>query len=137
MTDDYLNVERLIHKLWQGEYREAPVVFKRKNKYYMLSSFCTGWEPNQCKFASADAIEGKWSMLEDFGDATTYNTQPAFVLKCSEEQFLYISDRWNSHEYNDSSYVFLPIEFDFSHPVLNFYARFTPQGNGLSFLFEC
>lgn len=42
LTEDYLNVDCLVHKLWQGEYREAPAVMEREGKYYMFSSYCTG-----------------------------------------------------------------------------------------------
>lgn len=58
LTDDYMNVDKLVHKLWQGEYREAPAVVKIGGKYYMLSSFYTGWAPNQGKYAVADSMEG-------------------------------------------------------------------------------
>lgn len=118
LADDYLNVEALVHKLWQGEYREAPAVFKREDRYYMLTSFCTGWAPNQGKYASADSMEGRWSLLNDFGDATTFDTQPAFVLQLSEDRFLYVSDRWNAEDYDRSGYVILPIEFEDGEPVL-------------------
>ncbi len=43
LSDDYMNVDCLVHRLWQGEYREAPAVIKGKYHYYMISSFCTGW----------------------------------------------------------------------------------------------
>ncbi|MFR8338002.1 MAG: hypothetical protein ACLVAW_15765 [Eisenbergiella massiliensis] len=45
-----------------------------------FSSFCTGWAPNQCRYACADSMEGRWSTLTDIGDSTTYHTQPAFIL---------------------------------------------------------
>src|SRR5699024_7652629 len=41
LTEDYLNVDCLVHKLWQGEYREAHAVMERNGKYYMFSSYCT------------------------------------------------------------------------------------------------
>ena len=47
LSEDYLNVEKLVHRLWQGEYREATSVIKSEEKYYMITSFCTGWAPNQ------------------------------------------------------------------------------------------
>ncbi len=124
LSDDYMNVECLVHKLWQGEYREAPAVMERNGKYYMFSSFCTGWEPNQCKYAVADGIEGRWSLLTDIGDETTYRTQPAFILPVAGTRgtrYIYVSDRWNGQDYHDSRYVFLPIEFDENDlPVLNY-----------------
>ena len=47
LSDDYMNVEALIHRLWQGEFREAPAVTKIGDTYCMLTSYCTGWIPNQ------------------------------------------------------------------------------------------
>lgn len=47
LQDDYMNIDVLTGRLWQGEYREAPAIFQRGEKLYMLSSFCTGWDPNQ------------------------------------------------------------------------------------------
>ncbi|MCG7376243.1 family 43 glycosylhydrolase [Paenibacillus sp. ACRSA] len=129
LQEDYLNVDCLVSKLWQGEYREAPAVFKRNGKYYMLTSFCTGWAPNQGKYAMADSMEGSWSMLHDFGDETTYRTQPAFVLKRSAQEYLYFSDRWNGSDYFQSSYVVLPIEFNGAVPVLNEYATLNLDGD--------
>lgn len=115
LSEDYLNVAEQVKSLWQGEYREAPAVFKREGKYYMLSSFCTGWAPNQGKYASADSMEGRWTMLHLFGDETTYRSQPAFVLPVTKEDgehFYYVADRWNANHYFDSTYVFLEIRFD-------------------------
>ncbi len=106
LTDDYMNVDKLVNRLWQGEYREAPAVFKHNGTYYMLSSYCTGWAPNQCKYARADRMDGKWSMLEDIGDETTYDSQAAFVLTPGDRIF-YFGDRWggNGDKYFESSYV--------------------------------
>ena len=53
LSDDYMNVDCLVHRLWQGEYREAPAVIKGKYHNYLISSFCTGWAPNQGKYAGA------------------------------------------------------------------------------------
>lgn len=110
LSDDYMNVEKLIHQLWQGEYREAPAVTKIRGKYYMLSSFCTGWAPNQGKYAVADSMEGRWSDLMEIGDETTYRSQPAFILQ-KDGQVLYFGDRWggNGEKYFESGYVVYPL----------------------------
>lgn len=115
LTEDYLNIECLVHKLWQGEYREAPAVMEKDGIYYMLSSFCTGWAPNQCKYATAKGMEQSFSMLTNLGDETTYHTQPAFILPVrtnNKISYYYVSDRWNGEDYNDSRYVILPIIFN-------------------------
>lgn len=125
LSSDYMNVDQLVNKLWQGEYREAPAVFKRHGKYYMLTSYCTGWAPNQGKFSMSDSIEGDWALLENFGDETTFNTQPAFVLKLSDDMILYYSDRWDANNYFNSSYVVLPLHFDDDEKVLlRYYAQY-------------
>lgn len=129
LTEDYMNVESLIHKLWQGEYREAPAVMEKDGKYYMFSSFCTGWAPNQCKCSIADGIEKQWSILTNIGDETTYQTQPAFILTITGSKgtsYIYVSDRWNGENYDDSRYVFLDINFDYNNlPLLEYCDTFS------------
>lgn len=121
LSDDFLNVDRLVHQLWQGEFREAPAIFKNKGKYYMISSYCTGWAPNQARYATADSIEGDWSLLEDIGDEITFATQPAFALPVSDDLLLYFSDRWDAEDYFNSSYVILPFEIDDGKLSLTYY----------------
>ena len=131
LTEDYLNADCLVHKLWQGEYREAPAVMERNGRYYMFSSYCTGWAPNQCRYAFADSMEGRWSSLTDIGDATTYRTQPAFILPVEKEGntvYYYVADRWNASNYHDSRYVILPLEFtEEGRPVLDYTEIFDPE----------
>jgi len=117
LTEDYLNIEEHTKTLFHHEYREAPAVFKHNEKYYMLSSFCTGWKPNQGKYSVADSINGQWSNLKDFGNETTFDSQPTFVLPINidgEVRFLYWADRWRGSvpEYFKSGYVVLDIKFD-------------------------
>ena len=115
-----MNVDRQVHTLFQGEFREAPALFYRREngKYYLLSSWCTGWAPNQGTCASSHKINGRWSLNHPFGDQTTFDSQPAFVLPYEKENgetvFLYFGDRWggNGDKYFTSSYVVLPIRFD-------------------------
>ena len=131
LTEDYLNVDCLVHKLWQGEYREAPAVMKRNGKYYMFSSYCTGWAPNQCRYAISDSMEGRWSVLTDIGDEVTYRTQPAFILPVGEgdnRTWYYVSDRWNGKNYDDSRYVILPLSFtEDGLPMMEYTEKFCPK----------
>jgi len=117
LTEDYLNVDEHVRTLFQGEYREAPALFKKDGMYYMITSFCTGWAPNQGKFSKACAIGGQWTSLKNFGDETTYRSQPAFVLPVSkngETKYYYFGDRWGGKgkKYFESTYVVLEIKFD-------------------------
>ena len=114
LTADYMNTDEEVRTVFQGEYREAPAVFRRNGKYYMLSSFCTGWAPNQGKYSVSDAMDGRWSILRDFGDETTYRSQPAFVLPLEDGRYIYVGDRWGGKgdAYFTSTYVMLELHFD-------------------------
>ena len=114
LQEDWLNVERFTANFWQGEYREAPAVVKRGDLYYILSSFCTGWAPNQGKYAAARCLEQGFGFQREIGDETTYHSQPAFILKLEgteETSYIYVGDRWNGKDYFDSRYVWFPLEF--------------------------
>lgn len=111
LTKDFMSVSKLVNNLFQNESREAPAFFKKDGRYYLLTSYCTGWAPNQGKWSSSDSIDGEWEINEKFGDETTFCSQPAFVLE-KDGKFIYFADRWggNGH-YNDSTYVVLEIKF--------------------------
>lgn len=121
LQDDYLNIASLAARGWQGEYREAPAIVKQDNIYYICTSFCTGWAPNQGKFGKASSMEGPWSVLEDFGDETTYDSQPAFIVRTENGQLLYFGDRWDGQDYFNSSYIMLPLEIMDGKMTINFF----------------
>lgn len=120
LADDYLNVDKLVNILFQGEYREAPAIFKKDGKYFMISSFCTGWAPNQGCWSVADSMDGKWSLLENFGDSKTFYSQPAFVLPIEKNgctEYIYFGDRWGDpfthpFDYFKTTNVILKISFN-------------------------
>lgn len=114
LSDDYLSIEEHVKTLWPGQYREAPAVLKRNGIYFLVTSACTGWLPNQGAYAYSDSLTGRWSQLMPFGDATTYDTQPAFIVPLQsqgETAYLYVGDRWDPSNYHHSTYVFLPLSF--------------------------
>ncbi|MCS7458992.1 family 43 glycosylhydrolase [Paenibacillus doosanensis] len=114
LSDDYLAIDEHVRTLWPGQYREAPALVKRNGVYFMISSGCTGWEPNQGKYAYSRSLTGRWSGLLDFGGPTTYDTQPTFILPLQGEagtSYWYVGDRWHPGDYHRSSYAILPIRF--------------------------
>lgn len=121
LTKDFMSVSKLVNNLFQNESREAPAFFKKDGRYYLLTSYCTGWAPNQGKWSSSDSIDGEWEINEKFGDETTFRSQPAFVLE-KDGKFIYFADRWggNGH-YNDSTYVVLEIKFrEYGSPYIEY-----------------
>lgn len=95
--------------------REAPAVFKQDGKYYMITSGCSGWDPNVAQVAVADSMLGHWTVLgnpckgEDAEN--TYHAQSTFVLPVSGQDFSHIAmfDRWNKTDLADSRYIWLPL----------------------------
>ena len=108
-----------------GESREGPAMFKYRNKYYMITSGCTGWNPNRAGYAVADHPMGPWTMVgdpcTDEESNTTYHTQSTcvFPVDAAAGKFIYMGDRWKNSEVpengpgtlKDSRYVWLPVEF--------------------------
>lgn len=116
LTDDYLKPSGRFTRNFIGASREAPAVFKHEGKYYLLSSGCTGWDPNQAELAVADSIMGPWKVIGNpctgkDADKTFY-AQSTYVQPVVGRNNFYIAmfDRWNKTDLQDSRYVWLPIE---------------------------
>lgn len=101
--------------------REAPAMFKYKGMYYLITSGCTGWYPNQARYAVAESPLGPWTNMgdpcTDTGSGTTYDTQSTCVIPVDPEngKFIYMGDRWMNPDIGgslrDSRYVWIPVEF--------------------------
>jgi Beta-xylosidase len=118
LSDDYLLPTTTYTRNFIGLSREAPAVFKHNKKYYMLTSGCTGWDPNQARLAVADSLLGTWIQLDNpctGKDANkTFYAQSTHVLAVAGKKDAYIAmfDRWNKKNLKDSRYVWLPVVFD-------------------------
>jgi hypothetical protein len=117
LSNDYLKPTGVEKRIFIGLSREAPAMFKRKNKYYLVTSGCTGWSPNPALIAVSDSILGEWKMLYNpcigKGSEITFNSQSTFVLPVQgkNDEFIFLADRWNKTNLPDSRYVWLPLVF--------------------------
>jgi len=129
LTDDYLGYTGKYIRVIPGGHFEAPAVFKKGNRYFMVVSKATGWEPNAAVLLSSDSIMGEWRMVGDFAfgpDAeTTFKSQSTFVLPVQGKQdsFIYMGDRWNPDNLKDSRYIWLPIQFTGETPFIVNYSE--------------
>lgn len=124
LTDDYMDVKRQVVTLWRGGYREAPVIFKKDGMYYLLTSGCTGWTPNQGQYSYAKSLEGPWSDRINFGNRLTFDTQPTCVVPVvgsKETTYMYCGDRWQDPGLPESKNIFLPLNVDGTNVSLNYY----------------
>lgn len=126
LTDDYLDFTGRYTRVLPGDSNEAPAVFKRGDKYYMIASGCTGWDPNPARSAVADHPFGPWEPLGNPCQGTeeqvntTFHSQSTYVLPVAgkEDVFIYMGDRWRPENAIDGRYVWLPIVFEEGKPVL-------------------
>jgi len=105
---DYVRVFPMGH-------REAPALFRHGDKYYMVTSGCTGWRPNPALYAMADSVMGEWVNMGDpcVDDVkrTTFDSQSTHVLPLdpANGKYIYLGDRWVSEDLANSRYIWLPL----------------------------
>jgi hypothetical protein len=101
-----------------GKYREAPAPFKYKDRYYLITSGCTGWRPNAADYAVADNILGPWESKGNpcIGNEAdiTFGSQSTCVLPVAGKSdcYIFMADRWMPRRLNESRYIWLPFKID-------------------------
>lgn len=121
LTPDYRDVTpngRVVALPGRG--REAPALFKAHGAYILLTSGCTGWEPNAAEaFVAAHPLAREWVSLgppatggAPAARARTFFSQPAFVVPAPHGPpgaFIYGGDAWSRDDLAASRYVWLPL----------------------------
>jgi beta-xylosidase len=125
LTDDYLDFTEKWTRVAPAGHNEAPAVFKKDGTYYMITSGCTGWDPNEARSFQSKSIWGPWESLGNpcigKNAALTFHSQSTYVLPVAgkKDQFIFMADRWNPNNPIDGTYVWLPIMFKNEKPVVN------------------
>lgn len=118
LSDDYLKHSGKYARFFPDRFMEAPAIFKKDGKYYLMMSGCTGWAPNAARSAVSSSIWGPW---EEFGNPcigegaeTTFKSQSTYILPVhgKKDSFIYMGDRWTPSNAIDGRYIWLPIKFD-------------------------
>lgn len=134
LTDDYLSHNGRYVRVAPGGHNEAPAIFKRDGRYWMVTSGCTGWAPNEARLMTADSIFGPWTQLPNpcagpqaeltFGGQSTY----VFPVQGKKDAYVAMFDRWRPENLADSRYVWLPVEFkEDGVPALNWRESWSPE----------
>ncbi|WP_165958218.1 glycoside hydrolase family 43 protein [Segetibacter sp. 3557_3] len=125
LTDDYTAPTTRDSLLFRN-HREAPALFKYRNKYYLITSGCTGWTPNKATLHVANSLWGPWQLsaenpMKGPAAETTYGGQSTFVLpvRGKKDAFIFIADKWNPRDLKDSRYLWLPVQLDTETPYVN------------------
>lgn len=129
LSDDYQSHTGRYVRILPGKANEAPAIFKRKGKYYLITSGCTGWTPNAARMAVADSLFGPWTELENpcVGENanTTFFSQGTYILKVEgkKDSYIFMADRWTPKTPIDARYIWLPISFENDLPVLHWRSK--------------
>jgi len=115
LSPDYMTTTGLVSII--PEAREGHAIYHYGNRYFMLTSHLTGWNPNPMEafVTNKDTLIGaEWSSLGNpTNDSISFNSQPALVLPYTskttgQSYFIYLGDRWVPNLLN-ASYIWLPI----------------------------
>ena len=84
LSDDFLSHTGKYVRVAPGGLNEAPAIFKKDGTYWMITSGCTGWDPNEARMFSAKNIWGPWTQhpnpcVGEYAEIT-FKGQSTFVL---------------------------------------------------------
>ena len=117
LTPDYLDYTGRYIRLAPGGHNEAPTIFKRNGVYWMITSGCTGWDPNEARMFKSKSIWGPWEQLptpfRGEGANKSFYTQGTYIFKIQgTDQYVFMADRWMPRSLKNSRHIWLPIEYD-------------------------
>lgn len=117
LTPDYLDYTGRYIRLAPGGHNEAPTIFKRDGVYWMITSGCTGWDPNEARMFKSKSMWGPWEQLpspfrgEDANKS--FHTQGTYIFKIEgTDQYIFMADRWIPRSLKNSRHIWLPFEYD-------------------------
>ncbi len=117
LNDDYTGFTGKYIRVVPTGHNEAPSIFKRNGKYYMITSGCTGWAPNAARLLVSDSVLGNWEYIENpcVGDDKdlTFHSQSTYILPVAgkKDAFIFMADRWIPENAIDGRYIWLPVQF--------------------------
>ncbi len=125
LTDDYLSHTGKYSRIAPVGHNEAPAIFKKGDDYFMITSGCTGWDPNAARLLTAKNIMGPWAVYENpwKGDKAdiSFDSQSTFILKVhgKKDAFIFMADRWRPKHPSDGRYIWIPVKFVNGLPELH------------------
>ncbi len=124
LSDDYLSYTGKYIRVFPGGHNEAPAMVRKDGMYYLITSGCTGWAPNEARSAVASSIWGPWESLGNpcvgEGAELTFQSQSTYILPLTgkSDTCIFMADRWKPENLNDSRYIWLPLTFEGGRPII-------------------
>jgi beta-xylosidase len=127
LSDDYLSHTGKYVRIAPTGHNEAPAIFKKDSKYFMITSGCTGWDPNAARLFTADSVWGTWTeypnpCVGENADLTFYAQSTCILpVQGKKDAFIFMADRWTPKKPINARYIWLPILFENELPVLKWF----------------
>ncbi len=126
LNENYTDFSGEYYRILAGKSNEAPAIFKYDNRYYLFTSGTTGWKPNSGRSFVANNIYGPWKSLgnpvrgTEEDKATTFQSQSTYILQVAgkKNKYIYLGDRWTPENAAEGKYIWLPVIFEDSSPVI-------------------
>ncbi len=136
LSDDFLTPLPDYVVQLKGRRFEAAALFQVGDMFYGLFSGCTGWDPNPGRYMwTYDLMGETWQAPADFKASdgstginfcvdenknTSYQSQSNFVFPVpgKDKCFVYMGDRWNSSNVQNSKHVWLPLSVRSGYPTV-------------------
>lgn len=120
LNEDYDDLDGFYVSVMADQEREAPALFFHKGMYYMITSGCTGWNPNAALYARCPYLLGKWKLIDNpcVGENSrmTFFGQSSFIFEVNGRFYLML-DHWIPHNLKKSGYSILPVEINESNDI--------------------
>ena len=137
LTGDYLHHTGRYTRLAPAGHNEAPAIFKHEGTYWMITSGCTGWDPNEARMFSAPSIWGPWTQHPNpcrgpkaeltFGGQSTYIFEIVNSKSSNSKcRWVFMADIWRPRHPSDARYIWLPIEFEDGKPIIRWRDEWKP-----------
>ncbi len=132
LTPDFLHHTGRYTRVAPAGHNEAPTLFKHEGTYWMITSGCTGWAPNEARMFSASSIWGPWTQHPNpcRGPLAelTFGSQGTFVLTIPGNptpRYVFMADIWQPKHPIDARYLWLPIHFEEGKPIIPYRQEWT------------
>jgi hypothetical protein len=115
LNDTYDDVDGFYVYAMPEQSREAPALTKENGMYYMVTSGCTGWEPNSALYSLSENLLGRWELIDNPCEGENYRRtfegQSTYIFEYKGQKYLML-DHWHRYDLKTSGYSFLPVFFD-------------------------
>ena len=133
LSDDFTFHTGRYWRIAPAGQNEAPALFQAPGgRYWLITSGCTGWDPNEARMFWADSLSGPWTQVPSpcrgANAKLTFGGQGTFVLPVAGKPgaFIFMADIWRPKHPIDARYIWLPITFEADVPVVEWREEWSP-----------